>query len=159
MKKFRIFLLIGILSFPFLLSAQLLDQRNLQYQKKEIYEHKVMSFTRMKHAGVWLTISGAILTVGGVALIVNGANNSNTNNNPYLDQYDPYGVRNTSEEDAAKILFGTLTACVGVIATTGGVVLWTIGGSKARSYKGKLNSLSFNYNPGPRQLFSLAYRF
>ena len=134
--------------------AQLLDQ------KKELYQHKVMTFTRMKHTGVWLTITGALLTAGGVALIVDGERGEN-NNFVYTDEYgNPYSNNDKTETGAgAKILLGTLTTCVGIMATSGGVVLWTIGGSKVRSYKGKLNSLSFNYNPGPRQLFSLAYRF
>lgn len=142
MKKIIIVILIGIIAFPYLLQAQVLDQ------KKSLYQKKVISFTKMKRTGVGLTIGGAILTIGGIAMMVDGANN-------YVES-DYYS---SSDDLPAKFYLGYLTTIVGGTATTGGIVLWAIGGSRVRSYQKKLNSLSLNLNPGKHQIFSLAYRF
>ena len=150
MKKIVILLLISIFFIPRLSYAQLLPDL-----RKEIYQHKVMSFARMKHTGVLLTLGGVLLTAGGIAFIIDGSNNMNNTN--YSS--DPYGSDSIDEAGGGKIMLGTLVTCAGIVATSGGVVLWSIGSAKSRSYRQKLNSLSLNYNPGPRQLFSLAYRF
>lgn len=145
MKKNIIIILLGIFTFPNLLQAQLLDQ------KKAIYQKKVISFSKMKRTGVGLTIGGAILTVGGIALMVDGAKQAN--------HYDSYNSYSTSDDPTGEFVLGYLATCIGVGATSGGIVLWSIGGSKARSYQKKLNSVSLNLNPGKHQMFSLAYRF
>lgn len=145
MKTIIIIILLGIFTFPFLSQAQVLDQ------KKAIYQKKVISFTKMKRSGVGLTIGGAILTVGGIALMADGAKQTNN--------YDPYDSYSTYDDPTSKFMVGYITTCIGVGAVAGGIVLWSIGGSKARGYQKKLNSLSLNLNPGKHQLFSLAYRF
>jgi hypothetical protein len=144
MKKI-IIILLGIFTFPFLSQAQVLDQ------KKSLYQKKVISFAKMKRAGVGLTIGGAILTVGGIVLMADGAKQAN--------HYDSYNSYSTSDDPTGEFIVGYLTTCIGVGAITGGIVLWTISGSRARNYQKKLNSISLNLNPGKHQLFSLAYRF
>lgn len=140
MKKTIVFILLGLFIFSSVLQAQ--------DQKKILYQNKVIKFTNMKRSGVSLTFGGALLTIGGIALMAEGANQINTNN-----------TYSRLEDNTGLFMVGYLAACVGVGATTGGIVLWSIGGSKAKSYKQKLNSVSFNLNPGPKQVFSLAYRF
>jgi hypothetical protein len=145
MKKIIIVILLGIFTFPNLLQAQVLDQ------KKSLYQKKVISFTKMKRTGVGLTIGGALLTVGGIAMMVSSDYNAYDSN--------MYDYSATSDDGAGEWILGYVTTCVGVGATTGGIVLWSMGGSRVRSYQKKLNSLSLNLNPGQYQMFSLAYRF
>jgi len=146
MKKIILIILIGIIINPGMSHAQLLPD-----QKKTLYQEKVISFTKMKHTGIGLTIGGIALTAAGVVLMVNGVNQNNNNydNNYYY----------SSNNETAKFWVGYIGACIGVGATIGGVVLWAIGGSKVKKYEEKLNALSFHLNPGSRQNFSLAYRF
>lgn len=140
MKKIIIIILLGIFILPNLLQAQVLDQ------KKAIYQKKVISFTKMKNTGVGLTFGGVLVTIAGVAIMAGS-------------DYDPYVSSTNSDGGSGKWLLGYVSACVGVGATAGGIVLWSIGRSKARGYQKKLNSLSLNLNPGKLQMFSLAYRF
>jgi hypothetical protein len=138
MKKIIIIILLGIFTFPFLSQAQVIDQ------KKVLYQNKITSFTKMKHTGIGLTIGGVLVSVAGIAILAGS-------------DYDPYDYTSTSGED--EWILGYLTTCVGIGATTGGIVLWSIGGSNVKKYQHKLNSVSLNVNPAPRQMISLTYRF
>lgn len=139
MKKIHLIILLGFFTFPFVLNAQVLTD-----QQKSLYEYKVIRFTKMKHTGVGLTIGGAILSVAGVAMIVNSG---------YLES------NSTSDDGAGLYLLGYLSTSLGVGMTAGGIVLWTIGGRKTKEYNQKLNSFSLNLNPASHQLVSLSYRF
>lgn len=139
MKKICIIILLGFINFPFVLNAQVLTD-----QQKSLYENKVISFTKMKHTGIGLTIGGAALSVAGIAIMSNSG---------YIDSYY------SSDDEATQWALGYLTLLAGIGATAGGITLWSIGGSKVKQYNHKLNSLSLNLNPAPRQIVSLAYRF
>jgi len=147
MKKTIIFILLVLFIYPSALKAQ--------DQKKMLYQNKVISFTKMKRSGIGLTIGGVLLTIGGAAMMVDGARQLEENDrNETYDTYD-----STSGDMPAEFIAGYVTACLGVGATSGGIVLWSIGASKAKKYQQKINSFSLNLNPGQRQVFSLAYRF
>lgn len=137
MKTMILLILLGVFVSPIALKAQ--------DQQKSLYQKKVISYTKMKRIGVGLTIGGLVLSVAGVALMADGANKTYS--------YDIY------EDGSGEFLLGYLTTCVGVGATSGGIALWAIGGSKKNKYTQKMNSLSLNLNPNHYQVFSLAYRF
>lgn len=140
MKKTILMMMMCVLFSHFTIQAQVQDQN----RKKNLYESKIHSFTKMRNAGIGLTIGGAVLTVIGIS----------TMSSAIAD--DPDMV---TDSGTSKFLAGYVCTALGLTASGGGIVLWAIGGAKKRSYSEKLNSLSLNLNPGPRQIFSLAYRF
>jgi hypothetical protein len=140
MKKLITIILLGMFIFPGMLHGQ-----ELKDQQKSLYQNKVYKFTKMKKNGIGLTFGGVILTAGGIAMMTNSGYDSSY----YSDSVD----------GAGEWLLGYLTAAVGIGATVGGITLWSIGNSKAKSYNKRLNSLSLNLNPAPKQMISLSYRF
>ncbi|NOU45993.1 MAG: hypothetical protein HOO86_02915 [Bacteroidales bacterium] len=140
MKKTILIMMMCVLFSHFTLQAQVQDQN----KKKFLYESKVQKFNTMRNAGIVLTIGGAVLTIAGIS----------TMSNAIADDPDMVTDAGTS-----KFLTGYLCTALGLTASGGGIVLWAIGGAKKRSYTQKLNSLSLNLNPAPRQMVSLAYRF
>jgi hypothetical protein len=134
----KIVLLMWIFIFPLVLKAQVSIN-----QQKLLYQNKVISFTKMKHAGIAMTFGGAIVTVAGIAVMSNSGYDPNY---PTSEAYD-------------KFLSGYLITILGVAATGGGITFWAIGDSKTKKYKQKLNSVSLNINPVPGKLVSIAYRF
>jgi len=143
MKKLIAIILLGMFIFPGMLHGQ-----DLKEQQRSLYQNKAYKFTKMKKTGIGLTFGGAILTAGGIAMMVNGAND-------YVDD-DSYS---SSDLLPTSFYVGYIGAILGGAATTGGIVMWSIGGSKAKSYNNRLNSLSLNLNPAPKQMISLSYRF
>ncbi|HPE77319.1 MAG TPA: hypothetical protein PLC80_14595 [Draconibacterium sp.] len=143
MKKLIAIILFGMFIFPLVLQGQVLSD-----QQKDLYQKKVYKFKKMKSTGVAVTFGGAILTAGGIAMMIKGADEYVNN-----DSYSSTDLYPTS------FYVGYIGAILGGAATTGGIVMWSIGGSKARSYSKRLNSLSLNLNPAPKQMISLSYRF
>lgn len=144
MKKI-ILALLTIFAIQSSLQAQVAVQINDSQQ--QMYERKVITFSKMKRAGIGLTIGGAVIAGVGTGLIID-----------YMikldSRYYDYNL-DLDIEYAAGLGLTTL----GVAAIGGGITLWTIGAAKSNSYKRKLDSFSFNLSPGYRQQFSLAYRF
>lgn len=143
MKKLIAIILFGMFIFPLVLQGQVISD-----QQKDLYQKKVYKFKKMKSTGVAITFGGAILTAGGIAMMIKGADEYVNN-----DSYSSTDLYPTS------FYVGYIGAILGGAATTGGIVMWSIGGSKARSYSKRLNSLSLNLNPAPKQMISLSYRF
>jgi hypothetical protein len=143
MKKLIAIILFGMFIFPLVLQGQVISD-----QQKDLYQKKVYKFKKMKSTGVAVTFGGAILTAGGIAMMIKGADEYVNN-----DSYSSTDLYPTS------FYVGYVGAILGGAATTGGIVMWSIGGSKARSYSKRLNSLSLNLNPAPKQMISLSYRF
>jgi hypothetical protein len=143
MKKLIAIILFGMFIFPLVLQGQVISD-----QQKDLYQKKVYKFKKMKSTGVAITFGGAILTAGGIAMMIKGADEYVNN-----DSYSSTDLYPTS------FYVGYVGAILGGAATTGGIVMWSIGGSKARSYSKRLNSLSLNLNPAPKQMISLSYRF
>ena len=152
----KVIILLGIFILPLVLKAQVVTgQQKPLYQnypspdqQRSLYQKKVISFTKMKRTGIYLTFGGVVLSVAGIAMMVNSGYD------PYYDPYYP-----TSDEGAGLYLFGYFNAIAGVTATAGGITLWTIGGSKVKKYNQKLNSVYLNLNPAPRKIVSFTYRF
>ena len=148
MKKLIIILLFGIFVFPIATQAQVITD-----QQKSLYQNKVYKFTKMKSAGIGLTIGGSILTLSGFIMMVEGA--SRGSRYDYLSSDSNY----CGSDLPASFYLGVLGTTLGISATAGGIVLWSIGGAKVRSYSKKLNPVSLNLNPSPNQMLSLSYRF
>lgn len=144
MKTKILFILLVLMISSLAIRAQ--NQQNLLYQAK------VEKYTKMKHAGVGLTIGGSVLTGIGLGLMVDGIRKVNND-----DNYDPYS--SSSVDGSGEVIIGYLGFVLGVSTTTTGIVLWSIGASKSNKYQHKLNSISLNLNPTRHQAFSLAYRF
>lgn len=145
MKKAVILILLGLFAFPYALQAQLQSNE----QQRHFYQDKVVKFSKMKRSGVGLTICGTILTVAGIGMVTESAYRL------YNDTHDaPY------QQDAeTEMALGFCATAVGLTATSGGIVLWIIGASKSNKYRKNLRYFSFDLNPAPNQMLSLAYRF
>ncbi len=147
MKKI-ILTLLTIFAIQSSLKAQVAVQINDSHQN--LYERKVVTFNKMKRAGIGLTIGGAVLAGVGTGLLID-----------YIDKYDNryYDYDYDMEDLDMEYAIGVGLTSLGITAMGGGITLWSIGAAKSKSYKRKLDSLSFNLSPGYRQQFSLAYRF
>lgn len=144
MKKAIAIIILLFLAFQLTLTAQI--------SQEDLYRKKVKSYTRMRNTGMVLTITGAVFTVAGVGLMVDAVNRDS-------DYYDPYDQYATADEVMGEAVVGVLCLYAGLFMDTGGIVLWSIGGAKKRSYTKKLNAISFNLKPDPRQTLSLSVRF
>jgi len=147
MKKI-ILALLTIFAIQSSLQAQVAVQINDSQQN--LYERKVVTFNKMKRAGIGLTIGGAVLAGVGTGLLID-----------YVERYDNryYDYGYDMEDLDMEYAIGVGLTSIGITAMGGGITLWSIGAAKSKSYKRKLNSFSFNLSPGYRQQFSLAYRF
>lgn len=145
MKKI-ILALLTIFAIQSSLNAQVAVQINDSHQN--LYERKVVTFNKMKRAGIGLTIGGAVLAGVGTGLLID-----------YIDKYDNRYYDYDLEDLDMEYAIGVGLTSLGITAMGGGITLWSIGAAKSNSYKRKLDSFSFNLSPGYRQQFSLAYRF
>ena len=145
MKKVVIFILLGLFAFPSVLQAQLQSTE----QQRNIYQNKVVKFSKMKRSGVGLTICGTVLTVVGIGMVADGAYRLYNDTHNSLNQDDP----------ESEMAIGSCATAIGLTATSGGVVLWIIGASKANKYRKNLRYFSFDLSPAPNQMLSLAFRF
>ena len=144
MKKIILALLtIIVIQLP--LQAQIAVQMNDSQQ--HMYERKVITFNKMKRAGIGLTIGGAVIAGIGTGMIID-----------YMIKLDSRYYDYNLDLDI-EYAAGLGLTTIGVTAIGGGITLWSIGAAKSNSYKRKLDSFSFNLSPGYRQQFSLAYRF
>jgi hypothetical protein len=116
--------------------------------KKLTYELKVMKFKKMKTTGVVMTVAGTVMTVVGISMI-NGSDQGTTTSNGQ-----------TVYNDDPKFATGAVLFVIGVPVAGAGIVLWSIGGSKARSYQRKLDGLTLNLKMTPMQSgLSFVYKF
>jgi hypothetical protein len=136
MKKILVFILFGIMVFQLGAKAQ--------EDQKHLYMRKIGTYSRMRNAGIGLTIGGGVLTIVGISVFSNA-----TASDPNL----------LNEQNMEKATLGILTAELGCMMASGGIVFWTIGGSKRSKYMKKLNSLSLSLNPNAHQALSFAIRF
>ena len=145
MKKI-ILALLTIVAIQSSLQAQVAVLINDSQQN--LYERKVVTFNKMKRAGIGLTIGGAVLAGVGTGLLID-----------YIEKYDNRYYDYDLDDLDMEYAIGVGLTSIGITAIGGGITLWSIGAAKSKSYKRKLNSFSFNLSPGYRQQFSLAYRF
>ncbi len=117
--------------------------------KRELYERKVASYTKMKSTGWTVAGIGGGMTILGIVLMSNGTCETTTNSNGYQ----------TSTCDATASA-GILGVVVGIPATIAGIVIGSVGSRKQKEYMGKLERLKFSYNKIDNyNLVSLSYRF
>lgn len=122
-----------------------------QKDSRQLYEHKVETYTRMKSMGGAMAFIGGGLAIGGSVLLA-------TIPGEYWDGYYEYG------EDYSKYdwqaLSGMIMLPIGIGLVAGGITMASIGSHKVREYKQKLGSLSFRVICTPKQQgLSLTYRF
>ena len=139
MKRIIVIFLLIVFALPCVVKGQ--------EEKRFLYERKIISFAKMKQTGIGLTFGGALLSIGGIAVMANS--NLGTG---YIDSYG-------NSRETERWMLGYLALCLGVPTTAGGIVFWSIGGSKMKKYQEKLNSVSLNLNPSPQQAISLSVRF
>lgn len=109
---------------------------------KQLYDEKVKKFTRMKTAGMVVSIAGSVAMMLAVAQISN-------------EDYSLYS--STSDEEDYYI---AATGVAGVSMLGAGVPLWIIGARNQRKYNQKLNNLSVGINNNSNQRgLALRYRF
>jgi len=123
-----------------------------QKDYKHLYEHKVHTYNRMKHAGWTMTGIGSGFACAGTIMLASVPSDYWGNNNS-TDQTENIG-------DVFQALSGIICLSVGVGLMAGGITLGSIGSHKSKKYQQKLDNLSFGMICTPkRQGFSLTYRF
>jgi hypothetical protein len=123
-----------------------------QKDYKQLYEHKIHSFNRMKHTGWTLTGIGSGFAFAGSALLITLPSNDR-------DSHDS-DFAGDGLEDFVQAMGGIICLGVGVGLMAGGITLGSIGSHKVKSYNNKLNNLSLGVICTPRkQGLMLTYRF
>jgi len=135
MKILIIIILIMFISLSLTLQAQKTNDYT-----KELIEQKIKSFRSMKTTGMILTFTGIPLLVIGTPIYFKSAN---------VDDLDVGGM-----------WIGAVMMISGELMTAGGIVLWSIGGSKTKKYKKILKEYkpTFSFGVTPKG-FSLKYNF
>ena len=146
MRKIIPCILVGILIFQSVLIAQV--------NQKDFYNQKINRFNHMKNSGIGITVGGAILTIVGVGLVIDGAHKETV----YEQNYDPY-TSDDSTDGAGEALLGVCVVYLGICAEIPGVLLWSIGSAKKHKYMKKLNAVTLNLNPDIHQSLTLTYKF
>jgi hypothetical protein len=145
MKKY-IFLLIVMANIVIPVMAQ--------EEYRQVYEHKIQTFSHLRSAGYTMTGFGAGTAITGAILLASLPSSYwyDGNASYYGEEYDP--------SDDLKAFSGIICIALGVGLLAGGITMSSIGSHKVRSYQGKLNNLSLGMICTPsKQGFTLTYRF
>lgn len=120
-----------------------------QIEKKELYERKVESYTKMKRTGFAIAGIGTVATTFGI-MQLSRATWETTNT--------ATGTQTTSSSPEA--VQGSVGVLIGIPALVTGTVLGIIGATKSKSYNKKLQRLNVgvNYMPQNKGLV-ITYRF
>ena len=123
-----------------------------QDKYKQLYKHKIITYTKMRRGGLIMTGFGGGSLIAGAALLASIPSAYwNTNNGYGLPNQDKYDLQ--ASEGAIFFTLG-----IGLLA--GGITLSSIGSYKIKSYRHKLDNLSLGIICAPnRQGLSLTYRF
>ncbi|MCX6328642.1 MAG: hypothetical protein NTZ85_03870 [Bacteroidia bacterium] len=146
MKKFILVCVLAILTFGLRVSGQ----EDLRFK----YQSKIKHYDRLQATGSNMAIWGGVLTAGGAALIIIGANNYSpeTDNSLYTTDYD--------YESLLVLLSGVLCAEIGIPLFAGGLAMNANCKRKGNEYRNKLQNLSLNVICNPKvQGLSLVYKF
>ncbi len=136
-----------------ILTSTLFTSVNAQVDSRELYQHKVKVYTRMKNAGWTMSGIGGGLIIAGTALII-----SLPDNYWYADYEEDTYYDIPGDELVA--IGGIMCLGIGVGLLAGGITVGSIGTHKLRQYKTKLDNLSIAPVISPKvQGFTLVYRF
>lgn len=106
---------------------------------KLLYLKKAEKYRRMKSTGTTLTIGGTVLSVVGMAVLLNSTSTTTYNVG------GPSQTTNTGNAAGGAIAYVLGSACVGA-----GVPLWIVGGINHGKYNRKLENLSTQLNVAPQ---------
>ena len=137
----------------FVTAVFMLNSLTGQDGPRELYEHKIQTYSNMARAGWVMTGIGGGLTMAGSLLLASL---------PSSYWSDDYNKTSTGNEygDVIQALVGLVGVSVGVGLLAGGITLGSIGTHKVGSYKRKLDNLSLGLICTPnRKGFTLTYRF
>jgi len=136
MKRTIIFLiLLGVFALPYALSAQ--------EQPKNLYQDQIIKYTKIKKTGRGIFFGGVALTAIGTGVTLGSMYNFHSR---------------TEESVNTQANAGGILLLAGIATMAGGTVVW-VKGTKNVNRLNKSRSVSFNLNPNPNQILSLAYRF
>lgn len=130
----------------FLISILSINAQPINELTEAQLQEKVNKFKGMKTTGIVMTAVGIPTLIAGIVIYVNGINDSNLSGN-------------TVDFDS-KVWGGLALMVIGELATGGGIVLWAIGGNKAKKYSNELNNRagSLGLKTG-KDGIGLVYRF
>jgi hypothetical protein len=138
----------------FVLTVFTLVPMMAQGDTQSLYEHKVKVYSRMSKTGWIMTGIGSGFAVGGAVALATLPND--------FWQEDEHYYDDESDDIGSGLQFagGCISLGIGIGMLTGGIIMGSIGTRKMKSYKTKLDNLSFTPVVTPRvQGFSLVYRF
>lgn len=114
---------------------------------KMFYLQKVEKYRRMKNTGAVLTVAGSILTVAGIATLLNSS---------YIETSNGYQTTTTTEGNPG---LGVAMWLVGIGGLGSGIPLWAVGAHNHKKYSHKLEGVSIRLNMSPQRAgVTLAYR-
>ena len=137
------------------LLAALMVTMSLQGQQDErqLYEHKIQSYSHMRSAG-W-TMAG----IGSGGVIIGSVLLASLPDGYWDDDYYTDDVDDEADH-VFQAVSGIVALAVGIGLTAGGITLASIGSHKLSTYRSKLNNLSLGVICTPnRQGLTLTYRF
>jgi hypothetical protein len=140
----------------FILTVFTLIPMQAQRDERSIYEHKIKVYSRTSKTGWIMTGIGSGFAIGGAVALATLPSDY-WNQGEYDSDYDYY---DEDLGDDLQFLGGCISIGLGVGLLAGGIVMGSIGTHKMKSYKAKLDNLSFAPIVTPRvQGFTLVYRF
>jgi hypothetical protein len=126
-----------------------------QRDTQSLYEHKVKVYSKMSKTGWIMTGIGSGFAIGGAVALATVPKDFWYDDNDYYDNVD-----GDHYAEGIQAVAGIISLGIGVGMLTGGIIMGSIGTRKMKSYKAKLDNLSFTPVVTPRvQGFSLVYRF
>ena len=135
----------------FAAQAQYDPDYNLNERRAKTYQQKIESYTKLKRTGIGLGLAGGVLSVTGIVMVSNADWETTPNS---------YGGGSSKTTNDSEGVTGVLMLLVGVPLAATGIVLGSIGSSKVRKYREKLEDVSLNIDYSQQNKgFTLCYRF
>lgn len=119
------------------------------YDNETLYQRKVISYTKMKKAGITLLVTGgASVLVGSIMTASADWESYSSSNSAGVTTNDPLGGA------------GMLVLGIGIPVTVVGIIFTAIGAKKVKYYGGKLDNLSLNISTSNEHCgLILTYKF
>jgi hypothetical protein len=130
--------------------AQYYYENHQDQDRRELYERKIVTYTKMKKTGWTVAAVGTGATIIGIIMISNAEWETTTNS---------YGQTQTTTSDPEGVV-GILGVSLGIPAAVAGAVFGIIGAKKQNQYMGKLERLDIGYRKyNDYNSIRLTYRF